>query len=102
VVRGDVEIGKIEREFNVELAADDFTTVAGLVINQLGHLPEVGELFEFRGLRFEVMEANERQVSRLRIEKTQQENGAVGKTSELALPKPANGTSTTGKLANGH
>ncbi len=102
VVRGDVEIGKIEREFNVELAADDFTTVAGLVINQLGHLPEVGELFEFRGLRFEVLEANERQVSRLRIEKTQQENGMTGKTAELALPKPANGTSTTGKLANGH
>ena len=102
VVRGDVEIGKIEREFNVELAADDFTTVAGLVINQLGHLPEVGELFEFRGLRFEVLEANERQVSRLRIEKTLQENGTTGKTAELTLPKPANGTSTTGKLANGH
>lgn len=102
VVRGDVEIGKIEREFSVELAADDFTTVAGLVINQLGRLPAVGELFEFRGLRFEVIEANDRQVSRLRIQKTQQENGTSAKTAELALPKPANGISTTGKLANGH
>ncbi|MDX2042738.1 MAG: hemolysin family protein [Acidobacteriota bacterium] len=102
MVRGDVEIGKIEREFNVELAADDFTTVAGLVINQLGHLPAIGELFEFRGLRFEVVEANDRQVSRLQIQKTPQETVTTGKTAELALPKPTNGNSTTGKLANDH
>jgi putative hemolysin len=72
VVRGDVEVGKIEREFGAELAADDFTTIAGLVINQLGYLPAVGESIEFRGLRFEVLEANERQVSRLRIQKLAQ------------------------------
>lgn len=78
VVRGDVEVGKIEREFGAELAADDFTTIAGLVINQLGYLPAVGESIEFRGLRFEVLEANERQVSRLRIQKlTQPTNGQM-------------------------
>jgi CBS domain containing-hemolysin-like protein len=67
VVRGQVEVGKIERLFEKELAADDFTTVAGLVINQLGHLPAVGESFEFRGLHFEVLEADERRVARIRI-----------------------------------
>lgn len=87
VVRGDVEIGKIEREFNVELAADDFTTVAGLVINQLGHLPAIGELFEFRGLRFEVIEANDRQVSRLRIQKLPPELAAEAKAAEAVASK---------------
>ncbi|MBS1810208.1 MAG: HlyC/CorC family transporter [Acidobacteria bacterium] len=67
VVLGAVEIGKIERLFEVELAADDFTTVAGLVINQLGHLPDIGEKVDFHGLRFEVMEADERRVSRVKI-----------------------------------
>jgi putative hemolysin len=67
VVRGAVEIGKVERLFDTELAADDFTTVAGLVINQLGHLPVIGETIEFRGLRFEVIEADERRVSRVKI-----------------------------------
>ncbi len=66
-VRGQVEIGKIERLFDAELAADDFTTVAGLIINQLGHLPVVGETVDFRGLQFEVLEADERRVSRVRI-----------------------------------
>jgi putative hemolysin len=70
VARGHVEVGKIERRFEVELAADDFTTVAGLVINELGHLPAVGESVTFRGLRFEVLEADERRVSRVRIRNT--------------------------------
>jgi CBS domain containing-hemolysin-like protein len=69
VVRGQVEVGKIERRFDVELAADDFTTVAGLVINQLGHMPVVGESIELKGLIFEVVEADERRVSRVRIQK---------------------------------
>jgi CBS domain containing-hemolysin-like protein len=69
VVRGQVEVGKIERRFGVELAADDFTTVAGLVINQLGHMPLIGESLEFKGLNFEVIEADERRVSRVRIQK---------------------------------
>jgi CBS domain containing-hemolysin-like protein len=75
IVRGNVEVGKLERLFEAELAADDFTTVAGLVINQLGHLPGVGETLDFRGLRFEVLEADERRVARVRIERTQTTNG---------------------------
>lgn len=89
VVRGDVEIGKIEREFGVELAADDFTTVAGLVISQLGRLPEVGESLQFNGLRFEVLEANERQVSRLRIQKLPPELTAEAKAAEASASKPS-------------
>jgi putative hemolysin len=69
VVRGNVEIGKIERLFETELAADDFTTVAGLVITQLGHFPAPGEILIFRGLRFEIIESDERRVSRLRIQR---------------------------------
>ena len=69
-VLGAVEVGKVERLFDVELAADDFTTVAGLVINQLGHLPVIGEVVEFRGLRFAVIEADERRVSRVKITQT--------------------------------
>ena len=87
VVRGDVEIGKLEREFAVELAADDFTTVAGLVISQLGHLPAVGEHMSFRGLRFDVLEANERQVSRLRIQKLPPELAAETKATEAVTAK---------------
>ena len=69
-VLGAVEVGKVERLFDVELAADDFTTVAGLVINQLGHLPVVGEAVEFRGLHFAVTDSDERRISRVNITQT--------------------------------
>jgi len=84
VARGHVEIAKIERRFDVELAADDFTTVAGLVINELGHLPAVGEEIAFRGLRFEVVEADERRVSRVRIQKPAQAADEKASTAEAS------------------
>jgi len=70
VVRGDLEVGKLESHFEVELAADDFTTVAGLVLNNLGHLPVIGERIEINGLSFEVLEADDRRISRVRVEPT--------------------------------
>ncbi|MGE0131445.1 MAG: hemolysin family protein [Blastocatellales bacterium] len=82
--RGNVEVGKIERMFDVELAADDFTTVAGLVINKLGHLPAVGESIDFHGLHFEVVEADERRVSRVRIQKPAQASDDEASVAEAS------------------
>ncbi|QQS48735.1 MAG: HlyC/CorC family transporter [Acidobacteriota bacterium] len=93
VVRGAVEVGKIERRFDVELSADDFTTVAGLVINQLGHLPAVGEEIDFKGLHFEVIEADERRVSRVRIKRL----GPPPAEADSAL----NAAASTARLENG-
>jgi CBS domain containing-hemolysin-like protein len=67
VVKGSTEIRKVELQFDAELEADDFTTVAGLVINELGHLPSRGERLEFRGFEFEVLEADNRRVNLVRL-----------------------------------
>jgi CBS domain containing-hemolysin-like protein len=69
LVRGDVEVGKLERIFGVELAADDFITVAGLVLNELGHLPSVGERIDLQGLQVEVMEADQRRIARVHVQR---------------------------------
>lgn len=68
-VFGSTEIGKIERLFDMEIEADDFTTIAGLVINESGKVPAVGECLRFRGLNVEVLEADERRIGRLRVSK---------------------------------
>src|SRR5262249_2390183 len=39
LVDGSAEIRKVELVLGKEVEADDFTTVAGLIINRLGHLP---------------------------------------------------------------
>ena len=71
-VLGAVEIGKIERLFGMEIVADDFTTIAGLVIAQKGSVPSQGEHLTFHGLDVEVLDADERRISRLRIRRTDQ------------------------------
>jgi putative hemolysin len=43
----------------------DFHTVAGFVLGQLGHLPEVGEHFEYEGWRFEVVDLDGRRIDKV-------------------------------------
>jgi CBS domain containing-hemolysin-like protein len=72
VLRGSVSLEKIRELFGQELEVGDdesFTTVAGLLNHVAGHVPAAGERLDFDGLRFEVMEANQRKVLRLRARK---------------------------------
>jgi len=75
-VLASIEIGKIERLFDMEIEADDFTTIAGLVINESGKVPAVGEVLTIRGLEVEVLEADERRINRLRVKKAFEESAS--------------------------
>ena len=78
-VLGSTEIGKIERLFDMEIETDDFTTIAGLVINESGKVPEPGEQLKFRGLDVEVLEADERRIGRLRVKRSENGNDSDSK-----------------------
>jgi putative hemolysin len=79
-VLGSTEIGKIERLFEMEIEADDFTTIAGLVIAHKGSVPSTGDQLSFRGLDVEVLAADEKRIERLQLKLAQ-------KTGELAANK---------------
>ncbi len=74
-VMGSTEIGKIERLFDMEIEADDFTTIAGLVINEAGKVPKPGDHLTFRGLDVMVLEADDRRIVRLRVQRAVGTNG---------------------------
>ena len=80
-VLGSTEVGKIERLFGLEIEDDDFTTIAGLVINESGRVPAQGDRLSFRGLDVEVLEADERRIGRLRLRRSQ-ENGEQAAAAE--------------------
>ncbi|HEY0321430.1 MAG TPA: hemolysin family protein [Pyrinomonadaceae bacterium] len=71
-VAGSTEIGKIERLFDMEIEDDDFTTIAGLVISESGYVPRPGERLNFRGLDVEVIDADDRRISKLRLRRAPQ------------------------------
>ena len=70
VIRGSVSVEKLQDLFGVEFshgAAESATTVAGLLNSVAGHVPRAGEQIDCSGVRFEVVEANQRKVLRLRV-----------------------------------
>jgi CBS domain containing-hemolysin-like protein len=69
VLRGSVSLEKAGELFGVEFAAaadEGATTIGGLINHVLGHVPKPGERAESGGVTFEVLEANQRKVLRLR------------------------------------
>lgn len=75
-VLGGTEIGKIERLFDIEIEADDFTTIAGLVIAQTGSVPRPGACLTFRGLEVEVLAADGKRIERLKLKRAQKVNAS--------------------------
>src|SRR5437588_8848939 len=71
-VLGGTEIGKIERLFGMEIEADDFTTIAGLVIAQKGSVPRTGEHLSFRGLEVDILDADEKRICRLKLRRAEE------------------------------
>ena len=56
-VAGDGVIEEINEAFGVDLPADEFETIGGLVTHELGRVPRRGESVDVGGLRFVVMHA---------------------------------------------
>ena len=72
VVPGDLEIARVEEILGgVELPEDvEATTAGGLVSEAAGRIPQVGEVVEGFGLRFEILASTDRRVNRLRLSRT--------------------------------
>lgn len=79
LVPGNFEVEKLAELFDVADLPEDTeaTTVAGLVSEAAGRIPQVGEVIERYGLRFEILASTDRRIERLRV-------GRAAKTEEGA------------------
>lgn len=68
-VDGTLEYVELAPQLGLPLQAEDaaFHTVAGLIMEQLGDLPEVGDTIEFHGWQFEVTEKAGHKIERVTI-----------------------------------
>lgn len=72
ILRGSMGIGNVEELLGVqfgEKSDEAVTTIAGLLSHVLGKVPAPGDAIDLEGHRFEVLEANQRKVLRLRVRK---------------------------------
>ncbi len=66
-VDGWVTIRELNRAMNWNLPDEEATTIAGLVIHEAEAIPEVGQVFSFHGLKFEILRKQRNQITAIRI-----------------------------------
>ncbi|MHA1598120.1 MAG: HlyC/CorC family transporter [Alphaproteobacteria bacterium] len=67
VVNGGVTIRDLNRRLNWNLPDEEAATVAGLVLHDSRRIPEVGQVFRFHGLKFEILQRQRQQITSIRI-----------------------------------
>lgn len=71
LVAGALPFDEFAERFGLRESAEDpgFHTVAGFVLQQLGHLPDAGESFHFGNLRLEVLDMDGRRIDKLLVQR---------------------------------
>lgn len=71
LVEGSCTIYDFLRHFDLEDIMQDFdyTTVAGLILDQSGHIPTIGEVVEWENFRFEVVDMDGPRIDKIIVKK---------------------------------
>jgi magnesium and cobalt transporter len=67
IVRGQTPIDEFNEYFQTDLSDDEFDTVAGVIMKQLGRLPRRGETLQLAGFEVKVLRFDRRRIETLRL-----------------------------------
>ena len=67
IVHGSVTIRDLNRAFEWNLPDDKASTIAGMILNEVRRIPELGQIFTFYDFRFEILSSQRHQITSLRI-----------------------------------
>jgi CBS domain containing-hemolysin-like protein len=73
-----LEIEEFEHYFDLKIEERNFETVGGLIIHLLERVPAAGEKVNFHNLEMTILEADNRRIRRLLVEKKANPDSAVG------------------------
>lgn len=67
-VEGRTHIDDLNDALGIDVPeAEDYETVGGLLFTRLGRVPSTGEHYDIDGIRFTVLEADERRINRVKV-----------------------------------
>ncbi len=90
-VEGTTRIRDLDVLYRIELPTEaDFETLAGFLMDRLGRIPETGDVVEYEGSRFEVLEMDFNRIARVRVER------APAPALEAEPNDPAGGSAPAG------
>jgi putative hemolysin len=75
LVDGGMSVEDANEELGITLPEGHFETVAGFVLDVLGHIPDEGEQFEYDNLWIDIVEMKDLKIETIRGTKTRQVEG---------------------------
>jgi CBS domain containing-hemolysin-like protein len=73
VFSGRTHVSELAERLKVNVAGEGFETVGGYLLAHVGRVPAVGETFEMDGVSVEVLEAERRRITRVRVRRIESE-----------------------------
>ena len=70
-VEGGMSIQEANQELEIELPEGEFETIAGFVLETLGHIPALNEEFEHENLKFEIIDMQCLRIEEIKITKSE-------------------------------
>lgn len=69
-VEGNTDIDEVDELVGAEIPQEDYDTLAGFIISQLGYLPKDGDMdtVEFENLKFTVLSVEDKRIAKVRID----------------------------------
>ena len=66
-INGNVEIRDLNREYGWELPENEANTISGLIIHESRSFPRSGQIFNYYGFQFEIIEVKSNKISLLKV-----------------------------------
>ena len=73
IADGNTDLNLLMEHVPLSLENQDFDTLAGFILDQVGSVPAANDSVEFGGFRFTVLEADERRILKVKIERLKTE-----------------------------
>lgn len=82
IVDARVPIDELAEMFDTQIERDDFDSVGGLIFNELGRMPSVGDNVRVNGISLKVLSVAGRRIKKVRVTKVDRENDAENVSGE--------------------
>ena len=67
LVDARTNVDELSEYFNISIPKDNFETVGGLIVHQMGRVPRAGEEIRYQNLTFVIQESDQKKVSRVKV-----------------------------------
>jgi CBS domain containing-hemolysin-like protein len=78
IVDGGFSIDDLNERFGMEVEKEDYDSVGGFIVNELGRMPSVGDSISMNGVSMKVLSVAGRRVKKVRVTRTSDEQPRNG------------------------